>query len=141
MVTEMEETKTEEPQFPKYFIDIDWHLGQRRSFKALLRSRILLLGGEKVVAGIMKKDDRKILSAVAKVKFNDDEFIPPDLPIMEAVFRLFMTVGNRPMTPVEIRDLLMEWWREVGPYRDLEPQSLNRMIDNDEFYGFRQAPV
>ena len=44
MVTEMEETKTEEPQFPKYFIDIDWHLGQRRSFKALLRSRILLLG-------------------------------------------------------------------------------------------------
>ena len=60
---------------------------------------------------------------------------------MEAGLRLVMTVGNRPMTPVEIRDLLMEWWREVGPYRDLEPQFLNRMIDNDEFYGFRQAPV
>ena len=136
MTEELKETEEEQP--PKYIIDTEWYERRRRSFPTLLRSRIRLLGGVELEERLAKKKEGAILKALQKYKLEDLDFIPPDLPLMEAVFRVYLKEGNKPMTSDEIRDQLMKWWRQTGPYKDVEPHILTRMLDNDQQYGFRR---
>ena len=86
-----------------------------------------------------RRKKRAILKALQKYKLENLDFIPPDLPLMEAVFRVYLKEGNKPMNALEIRDQLMEWWSQTGPYKDVEPHILKRMLDNDRQYGFRRV--
>lgn len=97
------------------------------------------MGGEKLEKRLAKKGEEAIFKALQKYKLEDLDFIPPDLPLMEAVFRVYLKDGNQPMTPPEIKDQLMDWWRQIGPYKDVEPHILERMLDNDRQYGFRRV--
>lgn len=132
-------TEPETQEYPEYIIDVGWHKQNRRSLNALLRSRIRTLGGEQLEQKIRGSSDKGMFAALRKLNTKSDEFIPPDLPILEAVFRVFLTEGNRPMSPVDIRDRLMHWWRDVGAYKDVEPHILKRLLDHDNYYGFRQV--
>ena len=138
-----EEEVVSEPEsweYVTYAIDVGWYKENQRSLSAVLRSRIRLLGGETLERKLQKRKGQSILDALGKQKAKNPGFIPPDLPLVEAVFRVFLTSGNVPLTPVEVRERLMEWWRETGPYKEVEPHILKRLMDHDRFYGFYRVP-
>ncbi|MEE9199120.1 MAG: hypothetical protein V3U26_04925 [Dehalococcoidia bacterium] len=138
-------TETETQDYPKYFIDPEWYRQGGMSLSTLLDSRIQLLGeaSQKRKAKKKKKgrvtEEEALLASLGDRRPEGTDFIPPDLPILEAVFRVFLMEGNQPLTPEEIKDRLMDWWREAGAYKDVEPYILKRLLDNDRYYGFRQA--
>ncbi len=65
-------------------------------------------------------------------------YITPDMPSLEAVFRVMLANGNAPMRLAEIREQLGEWCPGGGCQWLLLPAvQLERVIRNDRFYGIR----
>lgn len=66
-------------------------------------------------------------------------FITPELPILEAVFRILLANGNQPMPIEHIRDQLREWCPTGRCQWLLLPiDSMRRVLDHDQSYGLRR---
>ena len=57
-------------------------------------------------------------------------FITPRLPILEAVFRLFLANGNQPMDLEQIKEKLKGWHARATP-----PEAFERLLKSDRYYG------
>ena len=65
-------------------------------------------------------------------------YITPDMPTLEVVFRVLLANGNAPMRVAEVREQLAEWCPGGGCQWLLLPaEQLERVIRNDRFYGIR----
>ena len=65
-------------------------------------------------------------------------YITPDMPTLEVVFRVLLANGNAPMRVAEVREQLAEWCPGGGCQWLLLPAAqLERVIRNDKFYGIR----
>ena len=67
------------------------------------------------------------------------DFIKPEMPVMEAVFRILLSGRNRPKTVEELFRLLQERWSDPTNPRTPTPETLHRMLTRDAYYGFAQA--
>ena len=70
----------------------------------------------------------------------DEEFIRPEMPIKEIVFRTLLTRGNQPMGLQELAAELNDRW--ATPLRPIaiSPRRLQAALDGDAYYGFAPAP-
>jgi hypothetical protein len=66
-------------------------------------------------------------------------FVTPDMPTLEAVFRIYLANGNQPMPLTHVREQLVDWCPD-GQCRWLllSDVQLEQMVANDQFYGFKQ---
>jgi hypothetical protein len=65
-------------------------------------------------------------------------FITPEMPVLEAVFRILLANANQPMTLDYMRDQLREWC-PTGRCQWLlmPPEVLRQVILGDHYYGLR----
>jgi len=69
-------------------------------------------------------------------------YITPDMPTLEAVFRVFLSNGNAPLTLGHVREQLAEWCPGGGCQWLLLPlDQLERLVQHDRYYGIRPAAV
>ncbi len=69
-------------------------------------------------------------------------FITPDMPTLEAVFRVFIANDNKPLTLENVRELLAEWCPGGGCQWLLLPvEQLERLVQHDRYYGIRPSVV
>jgi len=67
-------------------------------------------------------------------------YIHRDMPTLEAIFRIFLSNSNTPMTLEQVRDQLAEWCPGGGCQWLLLPQEMvERLVLNDSHYGLRQT--
>ena len=128
-----EELIAEEPP-QKYYIDTGWFERQGRSFEFMIESRV---EGLDVPSS---KGSRKRGKAASKGTSLEDiskieGFVKPELPILEAVFRLLLIHQNKPMDVDQISQELAELGLGVLDARMITPQTLIRTIDKDFHYG------
>ena len=65
-------------------------------------------------------------------------YITPDMPTLEAVFRVFVANGNLPLTLENVREQLAEWCPGGGCQWLLLPvEQLERLVQHDRYYGIR----
>ena len=129
---------------PKYHIDTKAFDATGRSFSYAVYSR-LSIGGKAVV------DDGEIaggfgpaaeyMKVMGNVCANEPEFLLPGTPITEAVFRLLLANSNKAMTLVEIQSGLTAAWASVIYLKNLSDEVLRRMLDEENDYFIRRAPV
>ena len=115
-----------------------------RSFSFAVYAR-LSTGGKAVV------DDGEItggfgpaaeyMKVMGNVCANEPEFLLPGTPITEAVFRLLLANSNKAMTLVEIQSGLTAAWASVIYLKNLSDEVLRRMLDQDNDYFIKRAPV
>lgn len=75
------------------------------------------------------------LKRIAKQCSTTPDFIRPEMPVMEVVFRILLGYGNQP-TPLEsIYGALREKWTDPSAPRTTSPATLHRMLASDTFYG------
>ena len=79
------------------------------------------------------------LRRIAAQCSNTPEFIKPQMPVMEAVFRILLSGRNRPKTVEELFQSLEERWSDATNPRTPTPETLYRMLTRDAFYGFAEA--
>jgi hypothetical protein len=145
---------------PRYFIDLKWYDENGRSFLAVARSRFCRTCRSKLgtetqerVPTLDPKTGRVVfemrtvpfgsnpLSAIRSCCSKAPDYITPETPVLEAVFRVFLFNGNQPTDLNTIREQLVEWIPIAGKSRSYDPEVLQPLIDNDSYYGLREFRV
>lgn len=143
---------------PKYSIDTTWFDENHLSFQDMVQDRmcescVAKLGTEteERVTTVDPKT-RRVKFAFSKVPFGQHpikviheccsktrDFITPEMPTLEAIFRVYLANGNQPMPLEHVREQLAEWCPGGGCQWLLIPlDQLERVIQADAYYGIRQ---
>ena len=71
---------------------------------------------------------------------NDADYLLPDTPIKEALFRIILANGNKPMDAEQISEILTERWAMSAYPRSLSPHVINRLLENSANYCIVPLP-
>lgn len=135
--SEQKEDVNAEELKAQWFIDLDWHRQNNRSFLLLVHSRLCPECQERVKkSGEVPVDD--LLSAMKECCASSPDFITAKLPILESIFRIFLTNGNQPLSLEELAKQLSE--RRGGDTYHTSSWILSRLLANDSYYGLRRVP-
>jgi len=148
----------ERPATP-YFVDQAWFDTHGLSYQAIVRSRMCETCQARAAAGEEEEErytdydekTRKAFPRVRRVPFASNPikriredcsakkgYIGPDMPTLEAVFRIYLSNGNQPMPLAHVREQLVDWCPD-GQCRwlILSDEQLERIVANDLYYGIR----
>lgn len=158
-------------QAPRYFIDATWFDENGLSFADILRERMCescraKSGTEVEEAPPPTPSERRSgrmaqlysgrLAAFQASKAHAGDpvknirdccskrkaFIQPEMPTMEAIFRVYLANGNQPLPLEHVREQLAEWCPGGGcQWLMLPTATLERLVQNDRYYGIRQLVV
>ncbi len=120
---------------PRWFIDLDWYQQNNRSLLALAQGYLCSKCNERLKGREIPVTN--LLSAIKDCCSKTPGFINHKLPVLESVFRLFLTNGNQSLNLEELGKQLSEW-REGDTYCT-SPEILYRLLGSDQYYGFRQV--
>ncbi|UCG83388.1 MAG: hypothetical protein JSW38_00765, partial [Dehalococcoidia bacterium] len=87
------------------------------------------------------KTDTAIFNTMKQCCSKSEDFINPELPLAECIFRLFLANGNRPLSLQQIQARLQQSMSDISGSRDLSIPKLQRILDSDRFYGLRIAEI
>ena len=78
------------------------------------------------------------LKQIAKQCSTTQNFIHSDMPLAEAIFRVLLANGNKPMTTEEVYGVLNERW--VDPINPRIPalEGVYKILATDAFYGIAE---
>jgi len=119
----------------KYSIDLSWYQEQERSFVLLATSRLCPSSQKKKIP----KTDTGIFNTMKQCCSKAEDFITPELPLTECIFRLFLANGNKPLSLEQIQARLQQRLSDISGSRDLSIPKLQRILNSDRFYGLRIA--
>jgi hypothetical protein len=158
-----DELEDEEEHAPdeRYFIDSDWYEQNGLSFNDVMLERMCSQCqrriGEEVEERypVLDKRTKKVTYELRRIQYGarpvavirdccarKSGFITPDMPVLEAIFRMLLANGNQPMPLEHIRDQLREWCPTGRcQWLLLPPETIKRIVDNDQFYGLRRHEV
>lgn len=156
----MEEV-THDDSSVQYVIDTTWFDENRFSFDDFIQSRMCEACQERLDEEVEERytvldsktgrasfDIRRSRYGANPIRVIRDccskkrNYITPDMPTLEAVFRVFLANGNAPLTLEHVREQLAEWCPGGGCQWLLLPlEQLERLVQHDSYYGIRPAPV
>lgn len=139
----------------KYYIDEGWFRRTRRSLLALAQQRFCPSCRERV--GELTQERLPTTDATGRVVFElqttrygekpfqvianccsrSGDYITPETPVMEAIFRIFLANGNQPLDVDQLREKLEEYIALYSKPHGYAPELLERLIAADDYYGIR----
>ena len=69
------------------------------------------------------------------------DYLLPGTPLTEAVFRLLLANGNKPMTAEGIREGLGTAWSSILYMKDLSDELLIKLVESENAYSIGPIPV
>ncbi len=157
MIQDALEISQEMKEAKRYFIDRTWYEQNNLDFDEVVRARFcescrakLGTETEERVPVFDKKtgrasfEFRRVPYGANPVRTIRDccsrkkGFIAPDMPALEAVFRIYLANGNQPMPLEHVREQLLEWCPAGGcQWLMLPVEVLERLVASDNYYGIR----
>ena len=108
---------------------------EKKSLSLLLHTRIQEIKNEKEDFKINKLEDPQVyLDKLSKLYQKSTSFLEPKTPVKEALFRLFVFNGNKPLTLKQINKNLSENWEMSQFPRDISIEKLSSLIKNVSDY-------
>lgn len=132
------ESAGQEPQQPpKYHIDEAWFEQSGRSLQYMIECRTAETGeaGQK---GSKRKKKSVAVSMADLAKI--EGFVDPELPVLEAAFRLLLIHENKPMDVEQISQELAEHGIGIKDARSVRAETLIRILESDTYYGLKRVP-
>jgi len=138
----MSDEQTVQAVIHRYAVDVKAFDASGKSFAFTVRNRRCwqcqqMLDDMEVVIGDAKEHMREISSCCS----TKPDYLLPGTPLTEAVFRLLLASGNKPMTAEEIRDGLGTAWSSVLYMKDLSDELLIKLVENDNSYSIGPISV
>ena len=133
---ETEETEVVEEIVYEYKIDAARMEQLNRSLNiSLLSHRCPNCKAKIAEAGVVPPADKQIKEMV-KCCVKREDFIKPEMPLQEIVFRTILAAGNKPVRLEVLHDAVTErWYSPINP-RNIDAEKLKAILDNDVYYGF-----
>ena len=79
-------------------------------------------------------DIQPYIDLIVASSSHDADYLLPDTPLKEALFRLMLANGNQPMTADQISETLTQRWAMSAYPRNLSPHVINRILENSGNY-------
>lgn len=131
------ETEAEQEETPLYYrISFDRLAELERDAVTLLAARRGRSAPSLVQADHELDDPQALLEEIAEFTAPEEDFIHSNLPVQEILFRTLLARRNEPMALDDLCHELTERWSAPDRPINLTPQSLQRILDNDLYYGF-----
>ena len=126
---------------PQYFVDI-------KGPEASGRSLDLLVGTRRCYSCIQADDEQtptasKVRPNIKRIATHcslTSDYLLQDTPLKEAIFRVLLGGGNRPMTAEEISQVLSEKWAMTPYPRDVSSRVIQRLLDRSRAYCITAVP-
>ncbi len=136
-------TATTQGNGVEYYIDVDGAADRGRAIKPMIVSRMGYVMRQSLTADVVDDmDTEDLILQVAYHAEDDRDFLLPDTPIKEAIFRVLLANQNRPMTPGQVSKIIEDKW-SLSPYpRDTSPQVIERLLaSGGDSYCFAATPA
>ena len=131
-MTNATRTDDEGHQYRPYFIDHEGAEASRRSLPVLIGSRLCYkcrqgYEGEQIVTA----DPQDLIDLIVDCCTSEQDFLLPDTPMKEAIFRVLLGNSNESMTAEQISADLSSRWPMT---RITSPEVIQRLLDNSAYY-------
>ena len=128
----------------KYSIDIKGFEAAGKSFPYAVYTRMsergmAQLGGSADQMPESFGTPSEMMKIVGSICAKEPDYMLPGTPISEAVFRLLIANGNRPMTLLDIQTGLASAWASVIYLKNLSDEVVQRMLDSANEYFIRRV--
>jgi len=129
-----QESKSINESGRRWFIDLDWYQQYNRSFSTLAEGSLCPKCRERLVGKVTPVEE--LLTNIRDCCSKNPDFITPETPILESVFRLFLANGNQPLDLEELERQLKE--RRGDDFR-ISVEVLSRLLSSDQYYGLSEV--
>ena len=124
-----------------YFIDPATAEKSQRSLSVLVSSRQCYMCQQGLSEDeIVASDPDDFIEQISAHCAQQQDFLLPDTPLKEAVFRVLLAGGNQPTNAESIGMALAEKWAMTPFPRDTSPQVIQRLLDNSAYYCIVAVP-
>jgi len=134
--TEQSEAINTDQSQPRWFIDLDWYERNNRSYLLLAHRCMCPKCCEQLKTNKSEIPAVDLLSTIKDCCSKTPDFITDKLPILESIFRIFLSNGNQPLTIAELRGQLNE---RRGDTSRIPDDILSRLLKSDRYYGLSQV--
>lgn len=125
-----------EEHFPQFVISQEQALQSSRSLPLMIVGRLSNADKQAFEQEPKPEADIKgMIDRISSSSSNEPDYLLPDTPLKEAIFRVLLANRNEPMTAEEISELLSERWAMTAYPRDVSPQVIQRLLENSFTYG------
>lgn len=129
------DTAEVEQEAPRYNIDLKWFDRNQRSLDEMIAARVADVDSPGQKGRKRKSAAPTSMADLAKI----EGFINPQLPLIEAVFRLLLVHENKVLPVTQISQELAEAGLGIQDSRLVNPEVIRRLIEADVYYGFKRA--
>ena len=130
----------EEKVLPKYLIDFDAGDAGGRSLPILIASRRCYICQQADEDVSDDADPQQFIDRINEHCAAERDYLLPDTPLKEAIFRVLLTNGNEPMDAEEISVILTEKWAMTPFPRNTSAEVIGRLADNSRNYCIARVP-
>jgi hypothetical protein len=149
------EEQAQEPK--KYYVDLHWYEQTNRSFRVVAEKRFCPCCQGKIGTEVQERtpvlDPKtgRVVYEVRNVPYGSNPtsvirsccakergFITAEMPVLEAVFRVFLMNGNQPTDLQSVREALSQWFSLDARAHNYSPELLRRLIEADDYYGLSE---
>ncbi|MFQ5861394.1 MAG: hypothetical protein ACE5IG_07610 [Dehalococcoidia bacterium] len=124
----------------KFAIDPERARELNRSLEVLLLSRRCPSCRTRLEGQIDLPPAKEQLKEIEECCAKAEDFIRPEMPLLEIVFRTLLAEGNHPMTVAELHEVLTERWSTPTNPRNITPEALWRILSHEDYYCLRELP-
>ncbi len=157
---EMEPSEENEAGSSRYFIDESWFDRVSRSYRAMAQARMCESCKGKLGTETQERmpsvDPRtgRVVFEIRSVPYGQNpvstirsccskrrDYITPETPVAESLFRVFLACGNQPMDLERVREELSNYVSMSDRPHNYSADLLERLIKTDNYYGLRRFTV
>ena len=133
---------TEEESVPaaRYVVDLSKDRARVRSAPHLIATRRCYACNQVGDFPSAKPNAREYIRRIVDCCRRTPDYLLPDTPLKEAIFRVILARGNKETTPEDVSKELTEQWSSSAYPRDVSPGLLGRLMEGSEFYCIVRVP-
>ena len=127
--------------YAQYVIDPEAATASNRSLPLLVASRRCYL--DQQADDEVSTDDadlRIFIKRIADHCSKEQDYLLPDTPLKESIFRVMLAEGNRPINAEDISGMLTSIWAMTPFPRNTSPEVIQQLLDNCANYCITRIP-
>lgn len=130
-----------EKKVTRYYVEVKEARDHGKAIKPMIVSRMGYVLQQSLTADVIDEMEAEdLIQQVAYQVADNQDFLLPDTPLKEALFRVILANDNRPMTAEEVSHVLEGKW-SLSPYpRDISPLVIDRLLANSDTYCIAAIP-
>jgi len=138
---ELNNTQEKVKQAPRYNIDLDLAKESGRYLANMIAARKCYTCRQSDSQdAVMNSRPETHIRRIVKHCAEAEDYLLPDTPLKESIFRLILAGNNKPVTPEEIsRDLTVKWALSANR-RNVSQRVIQRILDNSASYCVVREP-